>query len=137
MRDILFKGKSLWDGKWVEGFYIHISEGEGTYDREHHYIQTDYKGQFGPRYEVIPETVGQYIGKCDKNGNRIFEGDILERQYGNGWKERIVICFDESSFNYYNINSKPEMGDPIDDSEYGTTVSDYKVIGNIHDKKEK
>lgn len=66
MREILFRGK-MDDGEWVEGFLVKMF---GVY----HIIDKDDENT---AYEVIPETVGQHTGLKDKNGKRIFEGDIL------------------------------------------------------------
>ena len=67
MREILFRGKRPGNGEWAHGFLVKMF---GAY----HIIDKDDENT---AYEVIPETVGQYTGLKDKNGNRIFEGDIL------------------------------------------------------------
>ena len=132
MREILFRGKKLWDGEWVEGYYVHISEGEGTYDREHHYIQTDYKGRLGPRYEIVPETQGEFIGQKDKNGRKVFEGDICAKR---DYFDRLILLeigYEDASFCYRHIGNT-KYWTPIDDNEYGIVISNLEVIGNIHD----
>ena len=83
MREILFRGKRIDNGEWLEGFIV--SSRENTYPNGFEMITVDginydeldsYIPDF-ISYAVDPSTVGQYTGLKDKNGKRIFEGDIL------------------------------------------------------------
>ena len=138
MREILFRGKRLDNGEWVEGFYCSMAETtyafKEDYERNpvatHHYIAYSQMTDWGlpnKMYlrEVDPTTVGQYTGLTDKNGKRVFEGDILlNTTFGDKW----VTEYEDGAFVLKLI------GD-IERVFLGIVVG-FAVIGNIHDKEE-
>lgn len=129
MREILFRGKLLSTGEWVEGNLAVSKTGVVIITPDNTPV-----GKYG---QVDPGTVGQYIGYVDKNGKKVFEGDVIEMAGALGRLERLIIGYEGSSF----IASTPRdyrdnIGDVIDDSDYGIDVSWYAVIGNIYDKPE-
>ena len=142
MREILFRGKRTDCGEWVEG-YAAMSGGT--------FIICDNGLTYGGFivYEVIPETVGQFTGLTDKNGVRIFEGDIL-RGFEYPFCSNIngefnyfaeIVWFDDSSaFGIYTFKNPKSNVRGI--SEGNTDYLEYfnadkwEVIGNIHDNPE-
>ena len=118
MREILFRGKDD-NGKWHYSMSIarHVTEsGEITY----YYIGAGYAS-------VSASTLGQYTGLTDKNGTKIFEGDILK----GSWETILTIFFDEISSSY---RVKTSTGHEREPSYYG--IDKWEVIGNIHDNPE-
>ena len=127
MREILFRGKRLNNGEWVEGFYNHLPC--GRFGADEHMIQTVLEnGKIGMLYDIDPSTVGQYTGLKDKNGKRIFEGDII-RKTNEGRHAQIFTADIRTSF---CTNEKVYYG-PCD---YLIESCEYEVIGNIHDNPE-
>lgn len=134
MREILFRGKRVDNGEWVEGDLLR-SRGK-CYIHEH-IDPFDYLGElsgFIKMYEVIPETVGQYTGLTDKNGKKIFEGDIVRNnKYGE----------DNDTYDYYStiFSNGSFRAQYLDNLKYTPKIYDiyfegYEVIGNIHDNPE-
>lgn len=121
MREILFKAKRLDNREWVEGYYI------GPIGLLDVHEICDIHDITGPRVEVDHSTVSQYTGLTDKNGKKIFEGDILSYNCGDGDDEPREVYFLNGRF----VVQWAVRGD-IDDRPY-QTIRMAKVIGNIHD----
>lgn len=127
MREILFRGKDLsgvLNRSWIFGSL-------DTTEKEHPSII--YLDRFGNRcrISVDPKTVGQYTGLTDKNGKKIFEGDILKNIESD---EIVDICYSGCSFRYSYNNSI--YGYSVDDIEDGILTDEFEVIGNIYDNPE-
>lgn len=72
-REILFKGKRVDDGDWVEGYYAE------QYGAKEIYLKDGVDREYGfDHYHIVPETLCQFTGLCDKNGKRIWENDIVK-----------------------------------------------------------
>lgn len=126
MRDIEFRGKHTDSGLWVYGYVAEIS----TYGVAGHRIvvgiyEKPKKEFYGNWWEVDPDTVGQYTGLSDKNGTKIFEGDIVLLK---GYEDPYQVVFDESCFLVYSDSVRYAM-----DNFYDYEI---EVIGNIYDNPE-
>lgn len=126
-REILFRGKEVSSQKWVYGFYVHVPC--GRFGKDEHIIQTISKnGRMATLYDVNSSTVGQFTGVTDKNGNKIFEGDIVDILCEN--EETGLIEWDKDTARFI-VSAYSFEADF--DNYYGT---DLEVIGNIHDNPE-
>jgi uncharacterized phage protein (TIGR01671 family) len=119
MKDILFRAKRCDNGEWVQGFYV-----RADHHWHKHGIHKDWiicgasanGGWFAlhNKYAVKGETVSQFTGLKDKNGNKIFEGDILE----SSWGYKGSVEFDSIMY------AKLEC----------LFNEDCEIVGNIYDK---
>ena len=137
MREILFRGKRIDNGEWVEGWYYKRIVHLNTF---HQNVVVDaievYDGE-NPLsiayYSVDPETVGQCTGLTDKNGKKIFEGDIVEC-WSEGVCARGTVQQNKGGlWIIYPAWQKRIMWGLCPD-EYSRT--DVEIIGNIHDNPE-
>lgn len=129
MREILFRGKRCDNGEWVNGSLLNPYRKKPLIA---HY--EDGQEILGYIVEVISETVGQYTGLRDKNGERIFEGDIVDvlynPRYGGVAKQRIGIrkvVFEDGCF---------MMEDDEGYHLHFIVNEDITVVGNIYDNPE-
>ena len=135
MREILFRGKTD-KGEWVEGYYVCLNGKE-------HRIYTGYAeidcGSYYPDFcKVIPETIGQYTGLTDKNGTKVFEGDIVAQDWYD-YNEpsddsfgEVLFCGHDCSFSVLDINKDGIV--PL--GRCHAYHWEVEVIGNIHDNPE-
>lgn len=139
MRKILFRGKRTDNGEWIEGYYATQSN-HACFANElkhQHFIFKDVFLDFNlgglQKFEVIPETVGQYTGKTDKNGKNIFEGDIVycKSRLDNAI---MVVIFECGQFRM--VLSENYRSYQTNSGFYDINCFDKEVIGNIYDNPE-
>lgn len=130
MREILFRGKRVDNGEWVVGFpYPSIGLDSGKW------FMTEIHGtgscSTSNTYAVDPATIGQYTGLKDKNGTRIFEGDIIK------YRDMLfVISWQEENGRFLGIEKnrfRPDGGNYC--CYVGEELQVSEVVGNIHDKE--
>lgn len=136
MREILFQGKRLDNGEWVEGLLFKY---KGKFCIALYSLEGDDYGLYPTCYaEVDPSTIGQYTGLCDKNGERIFEGDILHfwSDYREAYTGKCVVKYGdfncnccEGVYGWYLENGDIRY---LSNEEHPV----YEVCGNIHDNPE-
>ena len=144
MRDILFRAKRLDNGEWAEsksiasneladgGLIWYIGAGQPAdqwTDKNGNMVSVETRGEC-LFYACDPETIGQFTGLTDNNGNKIFEGDIVEgadftaEDGGYG-----VVSFVDVAF---EVNGNNVTG-TFHENYWG---GEFEVIGNIHDNPE-
>lgn len=122
MREILFKAKTI-SGNWANGLLTNIDD--------KWYISNKTGSPFA--YEVRPETLCQFTGLCDKNGNRIWENDILMAHLDESYPEDATYETVEWGVAGWVGHETGSM-----DREYlgEFDLAHFKVVGNIFDNKE-
>ncbi|EAE5643309.1 hypothetical protein I1C49_001732 [Listeria monocytogenes] len=127
MREIEFRGKRIDNGEWVYGNLMQFEDsatfifaderkGASTLTYAHFIINN--------MHAIDEKTLGQYTGLKDKNGKKIFEGDICWEEHNECYG---VVKFEEGKFLYVWENIAEDLWEVADDIE---------ICGNIHENPE-
>lgn len=139
MREILFKAKRIDNGEWIEGSLIDLDIDSGYV-----YIVQPYKKAsilpiiflITDRMKLVdPETLCQFTGLCDKNGNKIWENDIFQYTDETMVTQKDLIEYNETHASFVRLHNTEKLGLQylwIDEA----TCNHGEVIGNIFDNKE-
>ena len=153
MREILFrgqtrkKGQKVWmdgtpvDGEWVYGGVL---QGVGDFSIIYGSKNQNDPGEDLQKWCVYTDTLGQYTGLTDKNGKKIFEGDVIKfTDSPFGYSYIGVVCFNEGSFcikyEYWKKKKFHRIGQTDkwqDMGASGIVTYQYEILGNIHDNPE-
>lgn len=137
MREILFRGKRVDNGEWVEGNKCFVPryspEGSCMFKEAIQYMKVDGLNRGTQEvFEVHSETVGQYTGLKDKKGKKIFEGDKV--LFNSPYKEKVYGVVDNEDYGYCFKFNGEKFKRP-----FWVCVENinkmYEVIGTIHDKE--
>ena len=134
MREIEFRAKKTENGKWVYGYYHKLNESFENKDciLEHHRNTSTI---------IDITTVGQYTGLIDKNGKKIFEGDIHHNYDTHSKKDRwYIVCYGEFHDTVYNFDGYGwyfvEINGDDTESFEGNEQDYVNIVGNIYDNPE-
>lgn len=139
MIEILFRGKQTGGEQWVEGCLIHtpkycciLQTEENVHPMDYPYLDNDTGCIDGYATPVKIDTVGQYIGRTDKNNVKMFEGDIVTGLFLHSMPVNGVVAFRDGSFGLLWDRAGAVTFTPF------TSMCnvEYEVIGNIFDNPE-
>lgn len=131
MREILFRGKRVDNGEWIQGDIVQ--------NPVHGVVRIVEQKPSYKDAEVDSDTVGQYTGLTDKNGRKIFEGDIIHLEYSQVFFGGVYfgeytaeVSYKEGCFITDGMNNGDEIETPLS----GFNNDEVEIIGNIHDNPE-
>lgn len=122
-REILFRGRRVDGGGWVEGSLLQFDNGDCA-------ICNPSWSDAMLKVQVDPATVGQFTGVCDILGNRVYEGDVVKIDEGNSFYNDYIV-WEKYMGSFYLKLEHEEFSSAMN---YKTFSGE--VVGNIHDNPE-
>lgn len=144
MREILFRGKDT-NGDWHEGYLVSWENWHEftSHWSKHFGIVSDNWCNMKPNYciDVIPQTIGQFTGLTDKNGVKVFEGDIIHMKFDYIITKEDYIFEENMSFEEIGVINFKFGCFILSNNKIELTLSNteevlFEVFGNIHDNPE-
>ena len=132
MREILFRGKRIDNDKWIEG-YLFENWGDA-------YICLGTENGNIMKEEVNEVTAGQYTGLKDKNGKKIFDGDIIKTHFSfthEVEQEPFIVVWNIDKAMFEGVKPSKRKDEYLKGFDFLAEQKNlYEVIGNIHDNPE-
>lgn len=127
MRDIVFRGKDVIGGAWLCGDLVHTTTGKAPMIRVH--------CENGARnFMVDPESIGQFTGLNDRNGRRIFEGDVIRVRCGL-YENVGTVIYSENNTRFGIVDRRGETNFSFLHKPFVSQFA-IEVIGFAHDNPE-
>lgn len=124
MREIEFRGISITENKWIYGCLLDFKPEQKLFIQEWDFM-------LNPN-EIKSNTLGQYTGLKDANGNKIFEGDVLEDCAGG----KYTIVYDDNRMSFALLQDKIKWHIESFKDYENLILDNMKIIGNIYDNPE-
>jgi uncharacterized phage protein (TIGR01671 family) len=107
MRTIKFRGKRIDNEEWVYGYYYMYPLNKNPINDHHYIVNHEWEPIFGgyldKRYQIDPDTLGQFTGFKDSKGTEVYENDIIYVVYAD---KKYFIKYEDGSFNLYHTDPK-------------------------------